>query len=258
MNLNKFDFYKNSVYFLIANAVVDVLALVIGIIFGVNYNTSIVAGNLLFSCVMSVLLSLIAIFLFVGFTTSFAKAFSIVLIVANNVLLSTALIVLLRVPVSESIVMGYILLVAISTLFALLSSQSIKDISSKSDKNEMIKNSLKEHSKVVFFTSITFVAVLLLGLIITSQSMFDLVREFLVMMAVIVYTYLTIQSPVLCYMSTKIHSKKKAKTYKKSESEKMAQQDSLKEKAEAQENPIEENLQDGANIEQNIKEENNQ
>ena len=222
MNSNKFNFYKNSVYFLIANAVVAVIALVIGIVFGVNYNTSVLPGNLLFNTVMSVLLSLVAIFLFVGFTTSFAKAFSVVLIAANNVLLSTSIIVLVRIPVSESIVMGYILLVAITTLFTLLATQKFENINfKKEDKNQIIKKSLRENSKVVLFTSISFVAVLLLGLIVASASMFDLVREFLVMLAVIVYGYLTIQLPIVCYMSTKIKTRKKVKVDKKVENQKL-------------------------------------
>ena len=222
MNSNKFNFYKNSVYFLIANAVVAVIALVIGIVFGVNYNTSVLPGNLLFNTVMSVLLSLVAIFLFVGFTTSFAKAFSVVLIATNNVLLSTSIIVLVRIQVSESIVMGYILLVAITTLFTLLATQKFENINfKKEDKNQIIKKSLRENSKVVLFTSISFVAVLLLGLIVASASMFDLVREFLVMLAVIVYGYLTIQLPIVCYMSTKIKTRKKVKVDKKVENQKL-------------------------------------
>lgn len=245
MNLNKFNFYKNSVYFLIANAALAVISLVIGLIFGVNYNTSIPAGSLLFSCVMACLLSTLAIFLFVGFTTNFAKAFSIVLIIVNNILLSTSLIVLIRVPVSESILMGYILLIAITTLFALLSSQKLDNVK-KADKNEIIKNSLHENSKLVFVTSVIIVAVLLLGLIIASQSMFDLVRTFLVMIAVIVYSYLTIQMPVVCYMVAKIGVRKKAKVDKKVSNQKVVKAVSVDDEI----------IEDGAVIEQN--EEDNQ
>lgn len=243
MNLNKFNFYKNSLYFLIANAVIGVLAIVIGCVFGVNYTTSIMPGNMLFNCAISMLLSLIVIFVFVGLTTNFAKAFSVVLINTHNILLSAALITLLRVPVSESLLMGLILLVAITTLFTLLSTQKFEDINfKKEDKNKIITTSIKNNSKLVFVTSIMVVAVLLLGLIIASGSMFDLVREFLVMMAVVVYSYLTIQLPVVCYLSTKIKTRKKAKVDKKVDNQKLVKAV-----------PTDD---DGAVIEQNNEEEN--
>ena len=246
MNLNKFNFYKNSLYFLIANAVLCLVAIVIGFVFGVNYHTFIPAGNLLFSAVMASILSLVAIFLLIGFTTNFAKAFSVVLIVVNNLLLSTALIILLRVPISESLTMGYILLIAITTLFALLSTNKFENINfKKEDKNQLIKKSLCENSKVVLITSFMVVAVLLLSLIIASNSMFDLVREFLVMMAVIVYSYLTVQLPIVCYISTKIVTKKKAKVDKKVENQKIVTAvavDQTETKDGAVEQNIEENI----------------
>lgn len=210
MNSNKFNLYKNSIYFLIANGAVSLVALVIGLVFGVNYATSIEPGNLLFACVMTVLLSLVAIFLYVGFTTSFAKAFGVVLVVAHNVLLSTALITLVRIPVGESIVMAYALIVAISAIFAILPSAKLKaeDVK-KQDKNQLSKNMTKSNFKAVVITSVAIVVLLVFGLVVASQTMFDLVREFLVMTLVIIYGAFTIQNPIMCYFISKINSKKK-------------------------------------------------
>lgn len=245
MNSNKYNFYKNSVYFLIANSVLALVALVVGLVFGINYNTSILPGNLLFSAVISVMVSLIAIFLFVGFTTSFAKAFSIVLIVVNNILLSTSLIILIRIPVTDTLLMGYILLVALTTIFAILSTQKYENINFKKENpNQVIKKSLQENSKLVFVTSVMFVAVLLLCLIVASPSMFDLVRQFLVMMAVIVYSYLTIQLPVVCYMSTLIKIKNKSKVDKKVENQKVVQAVSTDDNGVIEQNNEEDNQQE--------------
>ena len=247
MNSNKNSYYKNSLYTLITSGIIIVCSLIVGLIFGVNYATSVEPGKLLIACVCSVLISTLAIFLFVGFLTSFAKAFGIVLLICHNVLLSTALIILVRIPVSDTLVMGYILLVSITTAFALLSTRNYEKLDlKKEDIGQLIKSSINNSIKLVLSTSVMTVAVLLLCMIVASESMLNLVREFLVMEIVIVISYLLLQHPVICYVSTIIKRNRKPKIDKNVENQKIV-------KAVVTEET--EQLQDGAKIEQNNSEE---
>jgi preprotein translocase subunit SecF len=222
MNSNKFNFYKNAVYFLIANGVLALASIVVMCIFGFNLDSSVQAGNIIFASSMSIILSMLAIFLYILFRENFAKAFSAILIIANNVILSTALICILRIPVSDSLLMGYILIVAITALYFLIATEKFKNVNFKKvNKNEVITDALNSSIKQILTISAIIAVVLLLGLIIASTSMFDLVREFLVMLFVIIYSYITIQLPIWCYFASKITAKKRVKVDKGVENQKV-------------------------------------
>ena len=66
MNLNKYNFYRNSVYYLIANGIVALAGLIVVLVCGFNLDTSIQTGHLIFSSSMSIILSLVAILIYVG------------------------------------------------------------------------------------------------------------------------------------------------------------------------------------------------
>jgi preprotein translocase subunit SecF len=213
MNSNKkYDFYKNSIYYLIANAVIVLAAIIVISICGFNYSTSIAGGKILLQSTLSVIISLLIVFLYVGLRYDFAKAFSIVLTATHNALLSTALIAIIRVPVTESIIMGLILLVGLSSVYTLILTDKLKDINLKKvDYNEIIKNSISSSIKQLVILSAVIVVLLLLSLITLSASMFNLIRILLVMVFVLIYSSLTIILPSWCYFSSKIKKVKKAK-----------------------------------------------
>ena len=212
MNLNKYNFYRNSVYYLIANGIVALAGLIVVLVCGFNLDTSIQTGRLIFSSAMSIILSLVAILIYVGLRYDFAKAFSIVVSSVHNILLSLAIIAIIRIPVSESLIMGFILLIGLTTYFTLVMTEKLKDVNlKKADYNQIIKDALNSSIKTIVVVCSIVVAVLLLGLVISSSSMFDLVREFLVMMAVIIYSNLVLILPLWCFFSSKIKKIKRAK-----------------------------------------------
>lgn len=218
----KYDFYKNSICYLIANAVIVLAAIVVISIWGFNYQTSVTGGKLLLSSTLSIIISLLLVFLYVGLRYDFAKAFSIVLTVVHNALLSTALIAIIRVPVTESIVMGYILLVGLSTAYTLILTEKLKDVNLKKvDYNEIIKNTMASSIKQIVILSAVVVIVLLLCLITLSSNMFNLIRILLVMVFVLIYSSLTIILPSWCYFSSKIKKVKKAKVDNNVENQKV-------------------------------------
>lgn len=213
MNSNKkYDYYKNSLYYLIANVVVLLVGIIVMAVCGFNYATTIQPGSLLFTCSLSIIVSLAVIYLYIGLRYDFAKAFSIVLVCVHNVLLSTATIAIIRVPVTEALAMGYILLVGLSAIFTLIQTEKLKDVNlKKADYNKVIKGSIKDSVKLIAILSAIVVSILLLSLLIASKDMFALARIFFVMMLVIIYSYFTISLPFWCYFSSKIKKVKRAK-----------------------------------------------
>ena len=213
MNLNKkYDFYKNSIFYLLANAFVCVAAIVVIAIWGFNYSTSVAGGYVLFQSALVILISLVFVLVYVGLRFNFAKAFSIVLIAAHNALLSTALIAIIRVPVTESIVACFMLMVALTTVFALLLTEKLKDVNlKKADLSEVVKNSISSNIKKIVIISAVVIVLSLLCLISLSSNIFSLVRLLLVMLFVIIYSALTVILPIWCYVSLKAKSVKRAK-----------------------------------------------
>lgn len=213
MNSNKkFDFYKNAIYFLIASAVMLVTAIVILCIFGFNYGASVAHGKMIFGTAMVSILSLAIILVYIGVRYDWAKALTIVLVSAHNLLLSTALICLIRVPVTEALLVGYALLIALTAVYTLLMTNKIKDVNFKKDDfNDVIKSALSQNIKRITMLSLIVVCLMFLSLIAFSASVFSFVRLFLVMLVVLIYSIMIIALPIWCFLSTKIKKVKRAK-----------------------------------------------
>lgn len=231
MNLNKkYDFYKNALYFLIANAVLLVASIVIVSIFGFNAETSLSWGRLVFQCSISAFISLLIVAIYVGLRYDWSKALTSVLISFHNILLSLALVGLIRVPVNETLVLGIALVVAISTLLTLLLTNKAKDVNfKKADYSEVVKDAtIKSLKQIVAFTA---VAVLLnfLGLIIKSADMFGFARLFFVMIIVTLYGAVIISMPTWCFIASKMKKVKRAKVDAEVENQKVVQAASLDE-----------------------------
>ncbi len=223
MNSNKkYDFYKNTMYFLIANAVLLVAGIIIFAIFGFNFETAISGSKLLLSTALTSILSLLVILIYVGFRYDFAKALSIVLTSVHNILLSTVLIILIRVPVTESLVAGYALIIGLSTIFTLILTEKFKDENlKKADYSGVIKGAISQNLKQIVAFSAIVIAVLFLSLIVSSKDMFGFARMFFVMMIVVLYSTFTIILPFWCFFSSKIKKIKRAKADEEVENQKV-------------------------------------
>ena len=223
MNLSKkYDFYKNSLYYLIGNSVLLIAAIIVMAICGFNYNSSVAGGSLLFQSVLSIIISSVAILVYVGIRYDFAKAFSIVLTVVHNVMLSTALIIIFRIPVTESIVMSYILLIGLSTVYTLMLTERLKDVNlKKADYNQIIKSSINASIKQIVLLSAIVVAILFLSLLVLNASTISLVRMFCVMLFVLIYSAFTVVLPSWCFFSSKIKKVKRAKVDQNVENQKV-------------------------------------
>ena len=223
MNLNKkYDFYKYSLYYLISNAVVFLIGILVASIFGFNYASTQTAGKIFFESSLSVVISLALVLIYVGLRYGFAKALSIVLVCAHNVLLSVALVAIVRVPVGDAMVMGFALLVGLTAIVTLVLTEKHKDVNfKKADYNELIKTTFNENVKnfAIFFG--VLVAILLLCLIIGSANIFNLARVLFVMLIVLAYSTFTINLPVWLYFSSKIKRVKRAKVDENVENQKV-------------------------------------
>ena len=213
MNSNKkYDFYKNTIYYLIASAVLLFASIIVVCVVGFNHQTSVSAGSLVLKSALISIISLILVFLYVGFRYDFAKAFGIVAITTHNLLLSTAIIAIIRVPVTESLLMGYMLLIGISTLYTLMLTEKLKNVNlKKADYNEIIKNATKQSLKPIVLLTAIILVVLMLTLLVASAYIFSLARVLFVMLLIVIYSAFTLMLPVWCFFSSKIKNVKRAK-----------------------------------------------
>lgn len=237
MNSNKkYDFYKNAIYFLIANAVLLVAAIVVLCVFGFNYGVNISHGRMVFGIALTTILSLAVLLVYVGIRYDFVKSLTIVFVSAHNILLSTAIICLIRVPVTETLIAGFALLVALSSVYALLMTNKIKDINLKKDDfSAVIKKTIGESVKQILVYSLIVVGLLFLSLLAFNASTFNFARLFFVMMVVLIYSMMTITLPIWCFLSTKIKRVKRAKVDTNIDNQKVVKAASLgEETAEAE------------------------
>lgn len=222
--------YNLAKYFLCADLVLLVAGIVIMCLFGFNVSST-QGEHLILQSVLSVIISLALIFLYVGFRYDWAKAFSLVLVSAHNVLLATALVCLIRIPVSEAITMGYVLLVGLTSVFGLILFDKVKADEKKLDKDLAIKNSLSGSLRLIAIFSATVVALLLLCLIFASDSIFDFARECFAMMLVLIYSIFTIALPVYLFFARRIRKKSRAKVDSSVENQKVYQATPTEEKS---------------------------
>lgn len=214
MNSNKkYDFYKSGLYFLIANAFILIVGIIILSIFGFNVDGIIAGGRLLLNIALMSVISLIVIFIYVGIRYDYAKAFTIVVTSMINMLFTTALIVLIRIPVTEILVAVYALAIGLTTVFTILMTEKVKDTNLKKiDYSDIIKNAISKSIKQIFYFSTILLTILFLSLIVASKDTFNFARLFFVMMVVVLYSSFTINLPLWCYFSSKIKKINKAKT----------------------------------------------
>ena len=224
MNSNKsFDRYGIAKYFLIADLLIFVAGIVIMSIFGFNISST-QGSHLVLQSVLSVVISLILVAVYISIRHDFAKAFSAILISVHNVLLATALICLIRIPVSETLTMGYVLLVGLSTIFGMILFENVGKFEDKKiDKNLTIKNTLAENLKLISVFSAIIVAVMFLSMIFASNSIFDFAREFFVMMIVLLYSVVVLMLPIYLYFAKRIKKRSRAKIDKSVENQKVYQ-----------------------------------
>lgn len=231
MNSNKsYDRLKVAKYFLFANLLVLIAGIVLLCVLGFNVDPNSQHNHILLAGALSVIITLVFVLIYIGIRRSFAKAFSAILIAVHNVLLATALVCIIRIPVAETMIMGYVLLVCFSVIFSLILFDKFENVHSKKDDvNLSIKQTISDGIKsICVFTAIVIVA-MLLCLIFESASMMNFAREFFVMAIVLIYSMLTIALPVFCYFSKKIKKRRKAKIDSGVENQKVALATSVEE-----------------------------
>ena len=241
---NSFDRYKIAKYYLFADIFLIFVSLVILCIFGFKVSTT-QSSYLLFDSVLSIIISLVVITVYVGFRYDWAKSFANLVIVCHNVLFSTALICLLRIPVAETLIMSYVLLVGLSTVFSLILFEKVGKIDyKKTDLNITIKNSLKDSVKMISIFSIVVISVVLLCMLFANNSIYNFAREFFVMMIVMLYAVLVLNLPIYFYFVQRIRTRKKAKVDTSVENQKVVK--AVNQEETNEQDVKEENLVDNA------------
>lgn len=212
MNSNKTNMSKLAKYFLLANLLILIAGIVVLCVLGFNVDPNSQYDHILLAGVLSVMITLAISLIYVGIRYGFANGFSALLVAVQNVLLSTALICIIRIPVAETMLMALALLVGLSVIFSLILFDKFDSIhTKKSDVDLSIKLTLKDGIKTICTFVAIVVATMLLCLIFESASMMNLAREFFVMAIVLIYSMLTTTLPTYCFFSKRIRKKAKTK-----------------------------------------------
>ena len=204
MNSNKYDYYNVAKYFLFASAVAFLAGLIVLCVFGFNVSGS-QSEHLVFQSVLSIVVSLVLIFVYIGLRHDWAKALSAVIVAATNVLLSTAIICITRISVAETIVMAYVLLVGLSAIFSLILQSKVGKINDKNaDKHSVIQKALNESFYLIRVFSLVVLSVMIFCLLFKSTAMFDFARELFIMMVVLIMSVYFYVLPVYVFQSLRL------------------------------------------------------
>ena len=115
MNLKKFNVYKNSLIFDIASGVLLLAGLVVGLILGLNSIMSFNSSAIL-KTVIAVMIFMLIVFVYGWKRYEAYTGFTMVLAIAHNVMLTTALVCIFRMPVDESLMMVMLIVCALSAI----------------------------------------------------------------------------------------------------------------------------------------------
>ena len=151
MNLKKFNVYKNSLYFDIASGVLLLAGLVVGLILGLN-SIMTFGSSAILKTVIAVLVFMLIVFVYGWKRYEAYTGFTMVLAIAHNVMLTTALVCIFRMPVDESLMMVMLIVCALTTINLFVLFANKKEYKT-TDNREKLVNELEKFIQDVGLTS---------------------------------------------------------------------------------------------------------
>lgn len=162
MNSKKFNVYKSAIGFYIASGLLLIAGLVVGIIFGFSSSIAI-SSTAILNTVIATLIFMLVLFIYLSIRYEAYTGFTAVLAVAHNVMLTTALVCIFRMPISDSfmaVIMAVCGLTAVNILVLFANNKEYQ----KTENRELLVNSLvgEKLKTLILINCAIFVAVVLM------------------------------------------------------------------------------------------------
>lgn len=198
MNSKKFSVYKNAIYFYIASLILLVAGLIVGIIFGLNSAFTLSSKTVL-NTVLAVLVFEIILLCYSWIKYDFYTAFTFVLAVLHNVLLTTALTAIFRIPVIDNFVITLLLVCALTMLNQFILFADKVEYKVTTNREQMVNDLVDSKLKIITLINCTLIACVVLMIFTFSTSVVMLVRPLLIALIVIFYSTVFMCAPFYGY-----------------------------------------------------------
>lgn len=196
MNSNKFNFYKNAKYFLVASLLLLIAGLVVGLVVGLNLVEAL-GGSVIVYFAGITLLSMIFVFIYFMIRYDAVTAFCFSLAIFLNVALVIAICAIIRVPVSSafiSVLAVAMILTIVLNMFIFAKIKKRKE--EKTQRAELVNQVIKSSLLSILIVVVACLFVSLAVLIIIDYEILSFVRPMLVALLVCAFTTVFITAPI--------------------------------------------------------------
>ena len=209
MNLNKFNFYKNSKFFLLGALVILVAGLIVGLAGGLNLVEAIGSSIIVdFSLILLICMALIFVYLTIRYDSVTAFVFALELFL--NCAITVSLCAIIRIPVSSNFAVALGFIMALTIIFNMIIFSKVKVLKhEKLNREELINNITKDSIKQILLITLVFLGVILISLIVVDSDVFMFVIPLIVGLIVAFIMAVFVSAPIWGYFYKDRPKKKK-------------------------------------------------
>ena len=199
MNSIKFNFYKNTKYFLVGFGVIMLAGLIVGLILGLNLTEALGRSAIVYFS-LALLIVMIVSFIYLTVRYDSLTAFCFILSLFLNIATMVALVAILRIPVGDSFISALCVISGLTFVYNLVLFSKIKNHKHEKNNRDIVVNtSIKESlSYFIFVTGIVLFAILLC-LAILDASVYLFVRPMLIGLVVCLISSIFISGSIWGY-----------------------------------------------------------
>ena len=209
MNLNKFNFYKNSKYVIISSLLILLAGLIVGIICKLNIVEA-MGSSVVITGTAVVLVTMITCLVYFNFRYDIVSAFCFSLAAFLNVAVTMAVCAIIRIPVSSVIISVIGVILVLSVLFNIFIFEKIKSLKSeKKDREELVNLVVRSSIKQILLIVALILIALLLSLIIVNINVIIFIRLMIVGLITTALSSIFVIAPIWGYFYRDIPKKKK-------------------------------------------------
>ncbi len=198
MNSKKFNVYKNAVYFDIASGILLIAGLVVGLILGLNSEVKIASSSIL-NTTLAVLVFEIILLIYVTVKYDFYTAFTMVLAVLHNVMLTVALVCIFRIPVTDSLTTAIMIVTGLTAVNLFILFAGKPDYKSTTNRESMVNDLVSSKLKTLVLLNCTILVTVIAMIFTFNTNIVMLVRPLLIGIVVTFYSTVFMCAPFCGY-----------------------------------------------------------
>ena len=198
MNSKKFNVYKSAVGFDIASGLLLIAGLVVGIILGFS-STIVVSSSAILNTVIATLIFMLVLFIYLAVRYEAYTGFTAILAVAHNVMLTTALVCIFRLPINDSFMMVIMAVCGLTAINNLVLFANKKEYHKTENREQLVNSMVGEKLKsLILINCVIFTAVMLM-IFTFDKSIIMFVRPMLISIIATMYSSIFMVAPFWGY-----------------------------------------------------------